>query len=74
MWATIGSTNLDTRSFVLNDEVNAVVYHNQVVGQLEKVFADDLMYSRKIDLEEWRNRNLKDHMLEVLSIPVRPQL
>jgi cardiolipin synthase len=74
LWATIGSTNLDTRSFVLNDEVNAVVYHNQVVGQLEKVFADDLTYSRKIDLEEWRNRNLKDHMLEVLSIPVRPQL
>jgi cardiolipin synthase A/B len=74
MWATIGSTNLDTRSFVLNDEVNAVVYHNQVVGQLEKVFADDLTYSRKIDLEEWRNRGYLDHGLEILSLPVRPQL
>ena len=25
IWATVGSTNLDTRSFALNDEVNAVV-------------------------------------------------
>jgi len=74
IWATIGSTNLDTRSFVLNDEVNAVVYHNEVVGKLEKVFADDLTYSKKIDLEEWRNRGYLDHGLEILSLPVRPQL
>jgi cardiolipin synthase len=74
IWATIGSTNLDTRSFALNDEVNAVVYHNEVVGQLEKVFADDLTYSKKIDLEEWRNRGFVDHLLEVLSFPIRPQL
>lgn len=74
IWATIGSTNLDTRSFALNDEVNAVVYHNEVVGQLEKVFADDLTYSKKIDLEEWRNRGFLDHLLEILSIPIRPQL
>ena len=39
IWTTIGSTNLDTRSFALNDEVNAVIYHNEVVGQLEKIFA-----------------------------------
>ena len=74
IWATIGSTNLDTRSFALNDEVNAVVYHNQVVGQLEKVFADDLTYSKKIDLEQWRNRDLIDHLLELLSLPIRPEL
>ncbi len=74
IWATIGSTNLDTRSFALNDEVNAVVYHNEVVGQLEKVFADDLTYSRKIDLEQWRSRGFLDRLLEILSLPVRPQL
>jgi cardiolipin synthase len=74
IWATIGSTNLDTRSFALNDEVNAVVYHNEVVGQLEKVFADDLTYSKRIDLEEWRNRGFLDHLLEILSLPIRPQL
>jgi cardiolipin synthase len=74
IWATIGSTNLDTRSFALNDEVNAVVYHNELVGKLEKVFVDDLTYSKKIEFEQWRNRDLGDHLLEVLSVPVRPQL
>jgi cardiolipin synthase A/B len=74
IWATVGSTNLDTRSFALNDEVNAVVYHNEVVGQLEQVFADDLTYARKIDLERWRSRGFLDHLLEILSLPVRPQL
>jgi cardiolipin synthase len=74
IWATIGSTNLDTRSFALNDEVNAVVYHNELVGQLEKVFADDLTYSRKVDFERWRSRGFFEHLLEILSFPVRPQL
>jgi cardiolipin synthase len=74
IWATIGSTNLDTRSFALNEELNAVVYHNEVVGRLEKVFADDLTYSRKIDLEGWRRRGIFGQLLEILSIPIRPQL
>ncbi len=74
IWATIGSTNLDTRSFALNDEVNAVIYHNEVVGQLEKVFAADLTYSKKIELEQWRHRGFIDRLLEMLSIPVRGEL
>ena len=74
IWATIGSTNLDTRSFALNDEVNAVVYHNDVVGQLERVFAADLTYSRKIELGRWRRRGFVDRLLEILSLPVRDQL
>ena len=74
IWATIGSTNLDPRSFTLNDELNAVVYHNQVVSQLEKIFADDLTYSRRLSLEQWRNRAGHNHLLELLSLPVRSQL
>jgi cardiolipin synthase A/B len=74
IWATIGSTNLDTRSFALNEEVNAVIYHNEVVGQLEKIFNEDLTYARKIDLERWRSRGFVDHLLEILSLPVRSQL
>ena len=74
IWATIGSTNLDTRSFALNDEVNAVVYHDEVVGQLERIFVDDLRYSRKVELAAWRGRGFVDRLLEVLSLPVRSQL
>jgi len=74
IWATIGSTNLDSRSFALNEELNAVVYHTTVVAQLEQVFADDLKYSRKIEYQQWRGRGFFNQLLEVLSLPVREQL
>jgi cardiolipin synthase len=73
-WATIGSTNLDTRSFALNEEVNLVVYGSEVAGRLERIFGDDLEYSRRIDAEAWRRRGVVDRMLEILSLPFRQQL
>lgn len=73
-WATIGSTNLDTRSFALNEEVNLVVYSSEVAGRLEKIFADDLEHSRRIDAQTWRGRSVVDRMLEMLSLPFRQQL
>ena len=74
IWATIGSTNLDSRSFALNEELNAVVYHTTVIAQLEQVFAEDLTYSRKIEYQQWRGRGFFNQLLEVLSLPVREQL
>jgi cardiolipin synthase len=74
IWATIGSTNLDSRSFALNEEVNAVVYHTSVVAKLEEVFAEDLKYSRRIEWDRWRRRGFFGQLLEILSLPVREQL
>lgn len=74
IWATVGSTNLDSRSFALNEELNAVVYHTTVVAQLEQVFAEDLKYSRKIEYQQWRGRGFFNQLLEVLSLPIREQL
>jgi cardiolipin synthase A/B len=74
VWATIGSTNLDTRSFALNEELNAVLYDKDVAGQLEKIFGDDLTYSRKIDYATWRGRGFFNRLLELLSLPVREQM
>jgi len=74
IWATVGSTNLDSRSFALNEELNAVVYHTTVVAQLEQVFAEDLKYSRKIEYHHWRGRGFFNQLLEVLSLPIREQL
>jgi hypothetical protein len=44
------------------------------VGQLEKIVAEDLTYSRKVDLERWRSREFVDRLLETLSPPVRVEL
>jgi len=74
IWATIGSTNLDTRSFALNEELNAVLYDKDVAGRLEKIFADDLTYSRKVDYARWRGRGFFNRLLELLSLPVREQM
>ncbi|HXU89737.1 MAG TPA: phospholipase D-like domain-containing protein [Methylomirabilota bacterium] len=74
IWATIGSTNLDTRSFALNEELNAVMYGKDVAGQLDQHFADDLRYSRKVDYRRRRSRGFFPRLLEVLSLPVREQL
>jgi cardiolipin synthase len=69
LWATVGSTNLDHRSFKLNDELNVVAYDAEVARQLEKVFQDDLHYAKRIDLEGWRNRGVRGRLFELLAIP-----
>ena len=42
LWATVGSTNVDNRSFALNDELNVALYDGGMAAGLEKVFIDDL--------------------------------
>jgi cardiolipin synthase len=73
-WATVGSTNLDRRSFALNDELNLVVYNESVAQRLERIFLDDLTRSRQVTYEQWRNRSVVSRFLEFLSIPVRSQM
>jgi cardiolipin synthase len=73
-WATVGSTNLDRRSFALNDELNLVVYNETVARRLERVFIDDLTRSKRLTYEQWRSRSVVSRFLEFLSIPVRSQM
>ena len=74
VWATVGSTNLDRRSFALNDELNLVVYDATVARQLQQVFEADLQESRKVTLENWKRRGFFSKFLELLAIPIRDQL
>jgi cardiolipin synthase len=74
VWAAIGSTNFDNRSFALNDELDLVVYDRRVAGRLEKIFHEDLAHSKKVDYESWKNRGLKTKLLELFVIPLQDQL
>lgn len=58
VWSTIGSTNLDWRSFLHNYELNAVVLGAEFSGQLQKLFDADLAGSKQVTLEEWQRRGL----------------
>ena len=74
VWATIGSTNLDNRSFALNDELNLILYSRQVAQRLERIFADDIAHSTPVTYAKWRNRPFTSKILEVMALPLRDLL
>lgn len=73
-WATVGSANLDNRSFALNRELNLVIYSPAVARRMQEVFGEDLRYGRPVDYERWRHRSLWQRFLELLVLPIRDQL
>ena len=74
VWATVGSTNFDNRSFALNEELNLTLYDRPLARQLEQTFAEDLKHARKITYEEWDNRSFKEKFFELFTFPVEEQL
>jgi cardiolipin synthase len=74
VWATVGSTNFDNRSFALNEELNVAAYDREVAQKLEQIFATDLSRSRKVTYEEWQARGLKEKFFELFAFPVEEQL
>jgi cardiolipin synthase len=74
VWATIGSTNFDNRSFALNDELNVVLYDPAVVKRLVTAFEADLAHSRRVTYEDWQNRSLRTKLFERLVLPLESQL
>jgi cardiolipin synthase len=74
VWATVGSTNFDNRSFALNEELNLTVYDTNLARQLEEAFEQDLKYSRKITYEEWNSRGIGERIYEIFAFPVKEYL
>jgi cardiolipin synthase len=74
VWSTVGSTNLDNRSFALNDELNVICYDAAVARRLEEVFEEDLAHSSKVTYEAWDDRGLYERLLELLALPIRDLL
>jgi cardiolipin synthase len=74
IWATIGSTNFDNRSFALNEELNLTVYNRALAQRLEAIFREDLNHSKKITYEEWQSRSVFERLWELFAFPVKEQL
>jgi len=67
VWSTVGSTNLDWRSFLHNQEVNAVVLGKGFGERMRAAFLEDLAASKQITLERWQQRSPVERMKEALA-------
>jgi cardiolipin synthase len=73
-WVSVGSANLDNRSFRLNDEANLNVFDNQFAREQARVFAEDRTHSRPVTLQEWRHRPITERLEEWVASMMRREL
>jgi cardiolipin synthase A/B len=64
VWSCVGSSNLDWRSALDNDEINAVMVGREFATQMLNAYAGDRAESHSIDLETWKRRSLVLRMKE----------
>ncbi len=57
-WSAVGSSNLDWRSTVWNNEIDAIILGAEFGRKMEELFQNDLSASKNIDLATWRSRGL----------------
>ena len=65
--ATIGSSNLDIRSFLLNLEVTLISYDPQVVKSLSKIEVEYIAKSKLVTLSEWHKRPKRQQLLDNIA-------
>lgn len=68
---SIGSANIDIRSFSINYELNAVLYSRSLAQELEAAFERDLSHCTEFDVAEYRRRHValrfRDSVTRLLS-------
>ena len=65
--SSVGSMNLDFRSFYYNFEVSAFVYSRKVAGALKEKFLDEAKCCRQLSLSAFRKRSFKERCLESVA-------
>jgi cardiolipin synthase len=61
---TLGTANMDIRSFDLNYEINTVIYNSDISKKLEDLFLEDLENCREFTLEEYENSDKLNKVIE----------
>ena len=67
IWSCVGSTNFDTRSLQLNDEISMGVLDRSIATQLRAAFANDLRTARQQRYAEWKHRSLWHKLIDQLA-------
>ncbi len=64
-WSAIGSSNLDRRSVVFNNEVDAIILGSDTAGQMEALLQRDFAASIPVTMEAWHERSLGERLHEL---------
>ena len=62
--SSIGSANMDARSFGINYEINTYIYDEEAALVNKTIFEEDLKQCRELTLEEWSRRPWYKRLLE----------
>jgi cardiolipin synthase len=62
--SVIGSTNIDYRSIEYNLESSVIIRNATFGKQMQALFENDVRYSKKIELNEWRKRPRWDRFVQ----------
>ena len=65
VWTAIGSSNLDRRSVVFNNEVDAIILGADTAAQVEALLRQDMAASAGIALQAWEHRPLGERLDEL---------
>ena len=74
VFSSVGTANMDYRSFKINFEVNALIYDKKISNELKTFFQDDIKDCEKLDLESWQNRSKRTKLIEALARLAAPLL
>jgi cardiolipin synthase len=66
-YATVGTANIDYRSFFLNYELNLFTRDERLCRELEQVFRQDLAESVEVHGEHWSRRPWSQKFLELIG-------
>lgn len=72
--STVGSANMDFRSYEQNFELNAFIYDQKSAVELKNIFLDDQQLCTEITLEEWSNRPISTRIKESVARLFSPLL
>ena len=64
LWSTVGSSNLDWRSVVFNNELSAIILDSGFAQRLEAMFEYDVAHSTRVDPASWARRPLFEKLQE----------
>lgn len=71
---SIGTTNMDVRSFKLNFEINAFIYDQKIAEEYDEIFNEDIKHSQEITMEDYENRGWTMKVRESISRLLSPIL